>query len=52
MTPFSAANAVAHCEVLCGIYDDSLRMQMIAEHLTTIEKSMRKIVELNKHPSV
>jgi nickel superoxide dismutase len=38
--------ASAHCEIPCGIYDDQMRIDMIAEHITTIEKSMKQIVEL------
>jgi nickel superoxide dismutase len=41
-----AANAWAHCEIPCGIYDDHMRIHMIEEHVTTIEKSMQQIVEL------
>ena len=44
----SAASAAAHCEIPCGIYDDQLRADLIAEHLTTIEKSMKSIEELSK----
>jgi nickel superoxide dismutase len=33
----------AHCEIPCGIYGDSLRVEMIQEHITTIEKSMKQI---------
>ena len=44
----SISNAAAHCEIPCGIYDDQLRTQLIAEHATTIEKSMKKINELSK----
>lgn len=40
-------NTYAHCEIPCGIYTDSLRISMINEHITTIEKSMKKIVELS-----
>ena len=47
-----AARAGAHCEIPCGIYDDQLRADLIAEHLTTIEKSMNKIVELGKQNPV
>ena len=36
----------AHCEIPCGIYDDQLRITMIKEHITTIEKSMEKIKHL------
>jgi nickel superoxide dismutase len=43
---FSAAIAAAHCEVPCGIYDDDARFKMMAEHITTIEKSMKQILEL------
>jgi len=38
--------AGAHCQIPCGIYDDELRVQLMEEHVTTIEKSMRQIVEL------
>lgn len=44
--------AVAHCEVPCGIYDDRLRTDLIAEHITTIEKSMKMIVKLSKSDPV
>ena len=43
---FTAAYAAAHCEIPCGIYDDEMRIKMIAEHITTIEKSMKQIVKL------
>lgn len=36
----------AHCEIPCGIYDDEMRLQMINEHIQTIEKSMTSINEL------
>lgn len=41
-------NAYAHCEIPCGIYGDSLRIQQIEEHITTIEKSMNQINELSE----
>jgi nickel superoxide dismutase len=37
----------AHCEIPCGIYGDELRIAMLYEHFTTIEKAMNKIVELS-----
>lgn len=40
--------AFAHCEIPCGIYDDQLRVQLIKEHIGTIEKSMKKIEEYSK----
>ena len=43
---FFISNAQAHCEIPCGIYDDEARMNMIFEHAGTIEKSMKKITEL------
>ncbi|MFP4521779.1 MAG: superoxide dismutase [Ni] [Fibrobacterota bacterium] len=42
----------AHCQVPCGIYDDSLRIELIKEHIRTVEKSMRKIEELGKEKDV
>lgn len=38
----------SHCQIPCGIYDDPARFDMIAEHITTIEKSMKLITELSK----
>ena len=45
---FSISTVSAHCEIPCGIYDDQLRTQLIAEHATTIEKSMKQIMALSK----
>jgi len=42
----AAAPAGAHCQIPCGIYDDELRVQLIEEHITTVEKSMKQIVAL------
>jgi nickel superoxide dismutase len=39
---------LAHCEVPCGIYGDSVRISLIKEHITTVEKSMNQINELAK----
>jgi nickel superoxide dismutase len=36
----------AHCQIPCGIYDDELRVQLIEEHITTVEKSMSQIIAL------
>jgi len=47
---FTAAYAAAHCEIPCGIYDDEMRVKMIAEHITTIEKSMNQIVMRGQKP--
>jgi nickel superoxide dismutase len=40
----------AHCQIPCGIYDDEMRFQMLEEHITTIEKSMKLVVELSADP--
>ena len=37
-----AGLAGAHCQIPCGIYDDELRVRLMEEHVTTIEKSMRQ----------
>ncbi|QZE12802.1 superoxide dismutase, Ni [Halosquirtibacter laminarini] len=39
--------AVAHCEIPCGIYDDALRIKIIKEHIQTIKKSMHEIGHLS-----
>jgi nickel superoxide dismutase len=44
--------AGAHCQIPCGIYDDELRVQLIEEHLTTVEKSMNQIVALSAEDPV
>jgi nickel superoxide dismutase len=41
-----AASAAAHCQIPCGIYDDTARITEMKEHVTTIEKSMKEIAAL------
>ena len=41
-----------HCEIPCGIYDDEMRIKMMAEHITTLEKSMKEIMALSKAPAI
>ncbi len=43
-----ASIAYSHCQIPCGIYDDQARFDMIAEHITTIEKSMNEIKKLSE----
>lgn len=43
----SSVKTYAHCEIPCGIYADSVRVVLLTEHITTIEKSMNKINELS-----
>ena len=38
--------AYAHCEIPCGIYNDEMRVEMLSEHIKTIEKSMDQISTL------
>ncbi|MHC4243231.1 MAG: superoxide dismutase [Ni] [Planctomycetota bacterium] len=44
--------AYSHCQVPCGIYGDQTRFTLIAEHLTTIEKSMNQIEDLTNQDEV
>ncbi len=48
----SVQQLFSHCEVPCGIYEDQLRIDLIKEHITTIEKSMNQIVELSKEKEI
>ena len=43
-----ASIVYSHCQIPCGIYDDPVRFDMLAEHITTIEKSMKLLTELTK----
>lgn len=45
---FAAPSVLAHCEIPCGIYTDELRIHLIKEHITTLEKSMNQINTLSK----
>jgi nickel superoxide dismutase len=49
---FAVSLAAAHCEIPCGIYDDEARIQMIAEHINTIEKSMSQITALQSEKEI
>lgn len=42
----SAQLAHAHCEIPCGIYDDHMRIHMLEEHITTMEKAIKEIQDL------
>jgi len=45
--------ALAHCQVPCGIYDDSMRITMLREDATTIRKaitSMEGLMQDQGHP--
>jgi nickel superoxide dismutase len=45
---FFTSMVYSHCQIPCGIYGDPARFDMIAENITTIEKSMKQILELSK----
>ena len=47
---FAANLAYSHCQVPCGIYGDQLRIELLKEHVTTIEKAMNQINELSRNP--
>jgi nickel superoxide dismutase len=44
-----AGSAQAHCEIPCGIYGDRMRIDMIAEDIATLEKSIQEINALSAH---
>ncbi len=43
-----SASVFAHCQIPCGIYGDKMRFDMWMEQITTVEKSMKQIIELSK----
>ena len=47
LVSLTASKALAHCQIPCGIYDDPARFSLMAEHITTIEKAMKTIVDLS-----
>lgn len=42
----------SHCEIPCGIYGDQMRIKMMSEHIDTIEKSIKQVIELGKEKDV
>jgi len=43
----AVAASYSHCEIPCGIYDDAARIAAMREDVTTIEKSMKGIIDLS-----
>ena len=41
----------SHCQIPCGNYGDYTRIDLMREHIATIEKSMKQINELSKKSS-
>jgi nickel superoxide dismutase len=48
----ACSTAFAHCQMPCGIYNDQLRVKMIEEDATTIEKAMKNITNLSHQSPV
>lgn len=46
MSTLYAPNALAHCQIPCGIYDDHARVETMLEDVNTIHKSIDLITEL------
>lgn len=44
----ASSSAWSHCQVPCGIYNDEMRLELMGEHIMTLEKSMQQIIELSK----
>lgn len=42
----------AHCEVPCGIYDDTTQMRLLYEDIATIEKSMNEINQITTNKTI
>ena len=51
MFVLTANLAYSHCQIPCGIYGDFTRIDLMKEHIATIEKSMKQINELSKKSS-
>lgn len=45
---FFPASGLCHCQLPCGIYNDSLRFQEIDESIATIEMAMKQVQALQK----
>ena len=43
--------AYSHCQIPCGIYGDDIRINLLREHISTIEKGMNQINDLSKKAS-
>ncbi len=51
-TSINISSLAAHCQVPCGIYGDQMRIQILQEHVATIEKSMSEINRLSKEKNI
>jgi len=41
-----------HCEIPCGIYNDQMRIEMLKEHIKTIEKSIKQIQKISNSKQI
>jgi nickel superoxide dismutase len=48
----AATQVYSHCQIPCAIFDDAARLKMIDEHIGTIDKAMRQIVQLSENEPV
>ena len=44
-------SALGHCEIPCGIYGDRTQIDLLEEHIRTVDKSMKQIISLQKKPA-
>jgi nickel superoxide dismutase len=44
----ATSQCLGHCQIPCGIYDDEMRLEMIAENISTIEKAIRQVESLSE----
>ncbi len=52
ITGLAGIKAAPHCEVPCGIYTDHLRIELIKEHIMTIDKAMKQIEALSAEDEI
>ncbi|MEJ2682062.1 MAG: superoxide dismutase [Ni], partial [Gammaproteobacteria bacterium] len=48
----AASTALAHCQIPCGIYDDSARVKSMLEDVATVEKAVMEMKELSNKKDV
>ncbi|HBK70141.1 MAG TPA: superoxide dismutase [Flavobacteriaceae bacterium] len=48
----NVVEAPQHCEIPCGIFKDKMRIDLLNEHITTIEKSMNLINKLSNEKTI
>lgn len=51
LVSLTASKALSHCQIPCGIYNDAGRFSLMAEHIATVEKAMRTVIDLSAQES-